>query len=60
MSEEWYIVEGLGIYGDKKIHIAKAEILVKAESVEDACVKARTFVSPIAEFCPTKCERKGD
>ena len=56
MKEEWYNVEGVGEYSERGVHLMSVELLVKATSVEDACVKAREFIKPIAELIPLKCE----
>ena len=55
MKDEWYTVEGITKFEDKDINITSLELMVRANSVEEACKKARDFIKPIAEFEPTKC-----
>ena len=57
MSENWYTVKGNSIYREEEsCHIIKAEIWVKANSIEEACEKVRKFLKPVADFEPTKCK----
>ena len=60
MINDWYKVKGCTKYHGDNIHILNIEFLVKATSIEDACAKTREFLSPIAEFDPTKCEWDGE
>ena len=56
MNEDWYIVKGNTRYRGEGCHLIKAELWVKANSVEEACEKARKFLKPVADFEPTKCK----
>ena len=56
MSEDWYIVKGNSRYRGEGCHIIKAEIWVKASSIEEACEKVRKFLEPIADFEPMSCK----
>ena len=56
MKNEWYMVKGNTRYRGENCHLLKAKILVMADSVEDACEKARNFLKPVADFEPTKCK----
>lgn len=60
MNEEWYIVKGNTCYRGESCHLIKAELYVKATSMEDACQKARKFLEPVADFEPIKCKWKGE
>ena len=59
-TEDWYTVKGFTIYREETCHLVKAEILIKASSIEDACNKARKFLEPIADFEPMKCKWESD
>ena len=58
IKNEWYNVEGITKFENNDIEIIHLELKVKANSIEEACKKARKFVEPVAQFEPTKCEWK--
>ena len=58
MNNEWYTVKGVTQFEEKDINIISLELMVRANSIEEACKKAREFIKPIAEFEPTSCEWK--
>lgn len=53
-----YEMEGTTQYEDTDINIVEIKLLVHANSIEEACQKAREFIKPIATFVPIKCEWK--
>ena len=60
MNENWYTVKGFTIYRGESCQLVKAEILVKALTMEDACAKARKFLEPVADFEPMSCKWNGE
>ena len=59
-EEDWFVVKGITKYRGETCHLVKAELLVKALTMEDACAKARKFLEPVADFEPMSCKWNGD
>jgi len=58
-NEYYYKVKGFTeIEVGNDVSMTEAELLVKAISIEEACEKARQFLSPVVKFIPTECEWK--
>lgn len=55
MNNEWYIVEGIIKSENVIVDVTDIKLRILATSIEDACVKAREFFKPLAEFISLKC-----
>lgn len=51
-----YEIKATTQYEDKDVNIIEINLLVEANSIEEACKKARDFIKPIAILVPIKCE----
>ena len=51
-----YEIKATTQYEDKDVNIIEITLLVEANSIEQACKKARDFIKPIATLVPIKCE----
>ena len=59
-KESWFVVKGVTKYRGETCHLIKAELLIKALTLEDACAKARKFLEPVADFEPMSCKWNGE
>ena len=54
-KEDWFVVKGITKYRGETCHLVKAELLVKALTMEEACAK-----EPVADFEPMNCKWNGE